>query len=195
MQLPSLDRTPPLRPYSADVASASAVRIATKAASENTPAPGSLPVPTPLPVHSPGSVRSAEAIQSASHAQAATAIEPTPSVINMVGMSNKATSGDVVYSSVPDPTRHSPESATAPKDWTIHRPEPEKEEFPAPTPIYKVLIDHIKSMWTASASAVQVEQVKNQLEVPQKNPDATPGVLATEVLTYSPTKINKTEKM
>jgi hypothetical protein len=191
MQLPSLDRTPPLRPYNADVASASAVRIATKAASENTPAPGSVPVP----VHSPGSVRSAEAIQSTTHAQAATAIEPTPSVINMVGMSNKATSGDAVYSSVPDPTRRSPESATAPKDWTIHRAEPEKEEFPAPVPIYKVLIDHIKSMWTASASAVQVEQVKNQLEVPQKNPDATPGVLATEVLTYSPTKINKTEKM
>lgn len=193
MQLPSLDRNPPLRPYSADVASASAVKIATKAASENTPVPGS--VPAPVPVHSPGSVRSAEAIQSASQAQTVTAIEPTPSVINMVGMSNKAASGDVVYSSVPDPTRHSPESATAPKDWTIHRAEPEKEEFPAPIPIYKVLIDHIKSMWTASASAVQVEQVKNQLEVPQKNPDATPGVLATEVLTYSPTKITKPEKM
>ena len=62
-------------------------------------------------------------------------------------------------------------------------------------PLYKVLMEHIKSMWTASASAVQVEQVKNQQEVNKPNPNVAPGVLAAEVLTYSPTKINKTEKM
>jgi hypothetical protein len=49
-------------------------------------------------------------------------------------------------------------------------------------------------LWQASASAVQVQQVKNQLDMSQPVPNANPGVLATEVFTYSPTKINKTEK-
>ena len=182
MQLPPLDRTPPLRHYSADAASASAVKIAS-------------PESANPPVHTPASVRAVSAVQAPHPAQAPSAIEPTPSVINMVGMSNKSSTGDAVYTSVSDPARRGSEAATAPKDWTIHRPEPEKVEDPPPVPLYKVLMDHIKSMWTASASAVQVEQVKNQQEVNKPNPNAAPGVIAAEVLTYSPTKINKTEKM
>ncbi len=182
MQLPPLDRTPPLRPYSADAASASAVKIAA-------------PVSTNPSAHATPSVRSANPVQASQPVQAAPAIEPTPSVINLVGMSNKSSAGEPVYTPVSDPTRRGSEAATAPKDWTIHRPEQEKVEDPPPEPLYKVLMDHIKSMWTASASAVQVEQVKNQQEVTKPNPISAPGVLATEVLTYSPTKINKTEKM
>ncbi|MEO8121733.1 MAG: hypothetical protein ABI606_20720, partial [Rhodoferax sp.] len=121
-------------------------------------------------------------------------IEPTPSVINLVNLANKPSTGEGVYASVSDPAQRGSEAATTPKDWTIHRPESEKVEDPPPVPISKLLIDHIKSLWTASASAVQVQQVKNQLDMGQPNPNATPGVLSTEVLTYSPSKINKTGK-
>lgn len=125
---------------------------------------------------------------------ATTSIEPTPSVINLVNLANKPSTGEAVYTSVSDPAQRGSEAATTPKDWTIHRPEPEKVEDPPPVPISKLLIDHIKSLWMASASAIQVQQVKNQLDMSQPNPNAAPGVLSTEVLTYSPSKINRTEK-
>ncbi|MES2877869.1 MAG: hypothetical protein V4713_05550 [Pseudomonadota bacterium] len=120
--------------------------------------------------------------------------EPTPSVVNLVNMANKPSSGEGVYTSVSDPTKRGSEAATTPKDWTIHRPAPEKVEDPPPEPLYKMLIDHVKSMWIASGSAIQVHQVKNQVDASQHNLNAPPGVLSTEVLTYSPSKINKTEK-
>jgi hypothetical protein len=123
-----------------------------------------------------------------------TAIEPTPSVINLVNQAHKPSTGEGVYTSVSDPGRRGSEAATAPKDWTIHRPAPEKVEDPPPVPMSKVLMDHVKSLWTASASAVQVQQVKNQLDMGLPNPNAPPGLLSTEVLTYSASKINKTEK-
>lgn len=182
MQLPPLDRTPSLRPYNADAASASAV----KAISAGSTSPA---------VHGAASVRSESAVQAKPAVQAAPAVEPTPGVINMVGMSNKASTGEAVYTSVSDPARRGSEAATAPKDWTIHRPKQEKVEDPPPEPLYKVLMENIKSLWTASASAVQVEQVKNQHEVTKPNPISAPGTLVAEALTYSPTKINKTEKM
>lgn len=126
---------------------------------------------------------------------AAPSIEPTPSVINLVNLANKPSDGEGVYTSVSDPARRGSEAATVPKDWTIHRPVPEKVEDPPPVPMAKVLMDHVKAMWTAGASAIQSEQVKNQQEASQPKPNAAPGVLATEVFTYSPSKINKTEKM
>ena len=122
-------------------------------------------------------------------------VEPTPSVINLVNQANKPSTGEGVYTSVSDPARRGSEAATTPKDWTIHRPVAEKVEDPPLEPIYKVLMDHLKSLWTASGSAIHVQQVKNQLDISQANPNATPGVLATEVLTYSPHKINKTENI
>lgn len=122
-----------------------------------------------------------------------TPVDPTPSVINLVNQANKPSTGEAVYSSVSDPARRGSEAATAEKDWTIHRPVVEKVEDPPPVPISKVLIDHIKSLWIASASAVQVQQhVKNQLDSSQPNLNATPGTLSSEVFTYSPSKINKT---
>lgn len=122
--------------------------------------------------------------------------EPGPSVVNLVGQVNKPERGEGVYTSVSDPGRRGSEAATAEKDWTIHRPKPEKVEDPPPVPISKLLMDHIKSLWLASASAVQVQQqVRNQLEVPPVNPNAQSGMLANEVLTYSPSKINKTENL
>ena len=123
-------------------------------------------------------------------------IQPTPSVINLVNRADKPSVGELVYTSVSDPGRRGSEAATSEKDWTIKRPAPEKVEEPPPPPLSKVLIDHIKALWTASASAVQVQQhVKNQLDASQTNPNAAPGVISTESITYSPTKITKTENI
>lgn len=120
-------------------------------------------------------------------------IEPTPSVVNLVGQGNKSNTGEGLYTSVSDPGRRGSEAATAEKDWTIHRPKPEKVEDPPPVPLSQMLIDHIKSLWTASASAVQVQQVvKNQLDPAKPNANGVHGVIATESITYSPSKINKT---
>jgi hypothetical protein len=123
------------------------------------------------------------------------AAEPSPSVINMVGKAHKSNVGEGVYTSLSDPAKPGSEAATIPKDWTIRRPAPEKVEEPPPVPMSKVLMDQVKSLWQASASAVQVQQeVKNQaLQVPSKL-DGAQGVLSQQVFTYSPTKINKTEK-
>jgi hypothetical protein len=122
--------------------------------------------------------------------------EPTPSVINMVGKNNKPDVGEGVYTSVSDPGRRGSEAATAERDWTIQRPKPEKVEEPPPPPLSQVLMEHIKSLWLASASAVQVQQqVKDQLEASQPSQKAMLNMAAPESLTYSPSKINKTENI
>jgi hypothetical protein len=118
----------------------------------------------------------------------------SPSVINMINTGDKPNSGEGVYSSVADPARQNTEQAT-PKDWTIQRPEPEKVQTPPPEPLSKMLIDHIKAIWQASASAVQVqEQVKNQIDPAKAAATVVPGVISSEVYTYSPSKIKKTDK-
>jgi len=129
-------------------------------------------------------------------APAAPAADPTPGVVNLVRQIDKPSAGEGVYSSVSDPVRPGAEAATPPKDWTIKRPAPEKVEDPPPTPIYKILIDHIKSLWEASASAVQVQQqVRNLLEPVQNPPtNIAPGDKVNEIYNFSPTKISKTEK-
>jgi hypothetical protein len=56
-------------------------------------------------------------------------------------------------------------------------------------------MDHLKSLWQASAAAVQVQQqVRSQSETTPNNVSGPQGVNVEQVLTYSPTKINKTEK-
>ena len=122
--------------------------------------------------------------------------EPTPSVINMVGKNNRPDVGEGVYTSVSDPGRRGSEAATAERDWTIQRPKPEKVEDPPPPPLSQILMEHIKSLWLASASAVQVQQqVRDQLEASQPSQKAVPNMAAPESLTYSPSKINKTENI
>lgn len=124
--------------------------------------------------------------------------EPSPSVINKVSQLGKAAGAEAVYTSVSDPARRGSEAATAPKDWTIRRPEPQKVEDPPPVPLSRILMDHLRAIWTASATAVQVhEPILEQVD-PAKvkpNPNVITGTVATEVLTYSPTKINKTENI
>ncbi len=126
--------------------------------------------------------------------QPAAVVAPVPSVINLVNQAAKPDTGEGVYTSVSDPTRRGAEAATSSKDWTIHRPAPEKVEDPPPPPLSQVLMDHIKTLWLASASAVQVQQqVKNQV-APSSPANAASGVITGEVYTYSPSKINRTDK-
>jgi len=135
-----------------------------------------------------------------SPAAPATGTKPTPGVVNLVnpalqGENRQRTEGEPVYTSVPDPIKKS--APAVPQDWTIHKRTPEKVENPPPKPMSQVLMDHLKTVWTASASAIQVEQVKNQL-APEQSQVPTPqmqGNLVKEVLTYQPTRIKKNEKI
>jgi hypothetical protein len=165
MQLPSIDRTPNVRPSGADLASSGANRVVPIA-------------PVNPAVH------------------ASPPLEPVPSVINMIKPELKPSEAQPVYASVSDPARPGSEAATAPRDWTIHRPAQEKVENPPPKPMSQVLMDHLKTMWTASASAVQVEQVKNQLTTPPvRAASEVPGEFAKQALVYTPSKIQKTENI
>jgi hypothetical protein len=122
--------------------------------------------------------------------------EPSPSAIDLVNPVLKSQSGQVQKVVVAEPTLRRVEEATAPQDWTIHRKLPEKVEDPPPKPIAQVLLDHLKTVWTASASAIQIEQVKNQLTTPVPlTPSDAQGQLAKEALVYTPSKIKKTENL
>jgi hypothetical protein len=97
-------------------------------------------------------------------------LEPTPSVVNHVNR--------------------------APRDWTLKKPAAEPVQEPPKKPISQVLMDNLKSIWTASASAVQVQQNGNQIAQPTPpEPAQVPGDLAKQVLTYQPSKIKKNEKL
>ena len=124
---------------------------------------------------------------------ASPSLEPVPSVVNMVNMAKKPNEGEALYTSVSDPAQRGSEAATSPKDWTIRRPAPEKVEDPPKKPIAQMLIEHLRSMWTASAVAAQQPEVKEQMAPPiPTSPSAVPGELAREALTYTHSKIKKT---
>ena len=122
-----------------------------------------------------------------------------PSVIDKVNPALKSplpNEGEANYTSVPDPIRKSAITEVAPHDWTIHRPAPEKVENPPPKPVSQVLMEQLKAVWTASASAVQIAQVKNQPATPVPTvPAQQPGDLAKQVLVYQPSKINRTGRV
>jgi hypothetical protein len=51
-------------------------------------------------------------------------------------------------------------------------------------------------MWTAGASAVQIEQVKNQLTPPVATAATeVPGNLAKQVLVYTPSRVRRNENI
>ena len=127
-------------------------------------------------------------------------LEAAPSVVNHVNPALHAgalptpNEGEPTYTSVPDPVRRSASSQPAPHDWTIKHPAAEKVEDPPQKTISQVLMDNLKSIWSASASAVQVHQLGNQANPnPSTNtaPTQVPGDLAKQVLTYQPSKIKK----
>lgn len=167
MLLPTIDRTPNLRPAGVDLASSGASRV--------------IPV---APVNPSVNVQPS--------------IEPVAGVIDLVNPALKGPESEKLYTGTHDPVKAGAESARNAKDWTIHKPSTEKVEDPPPKPMYQVLLEHIKSMWTASANAVQMEQVSNQLNLHAPVPAApadTPGTLAKEVLVYQPQTIKKTENV
>ena len=127
---------------------------------------------------------------------AGSATEPVQGVVNLVNSDPKPKPQDLVYSSAPDATRRNPEEVTSPKDWTIKRTEKEKVEDPPPKPMSQLLMDHLRLMWTAGASAVQIDQVENEL-TPKDilNPVQTPGDIAKLEVTYKPSKVNKYENI
>ena len=91
--------------------------------------------------------------------------------------------------------RRGSDAATADRDWTICRPEPEEVKVPPPEPISKLLLEFRRSMWRASGGAVEVALQQSQVQTISQDPNATPGQVAIEVFTYSPSKIRKPENL
>ncbi|MGI9135070.1 MAG: hypothetical protein ACR2I0_14195 [Rhodoferax sp.] len=162
MDIPAYDRSQNIRPLSAQW-------VAPLAPKE--------PAPTPAPTP---------------EARANSSGQATPGVVNLVNLAAKPSTGEAVFASVSDPGQRGSEAATAPKDWTVHRPVAEKEQEPPLKPVSQMLIEQLKALWNASANAIQSEQVKNQVAPAQiVNPSEVPGALAKEVLTYSPNRIKR----
>lgn len=88
-----------------------------------------------------------------------------------------------------------PEKPSAPdeenRDWTLAETKKEapKEEEPPKEPIYKQLIEHIQSMWRASAHAVELAQEISSKEQQERN---ALQVRNNESLTYSDPKVKRT---
>ena len=176
MQLPSIDRSNSALAAGADLVSAGANRVIPVAPVN--PAASDASTPTP----SPGVINHVSpALQSQQQNGVLSQLQPATQQPN---------EGEPVYTSVPDPSKASALTPVAPHDRTIHKPASEKTQDPPPKPISQVLLDDLKTVWTASASAVQVQQVKNQLNPPTATtPALTPGTLAKQSLTYQPSKI------
>jgi hypothetical protein len=144
------------------------------------PSPGTRVVPVP-PVNPPQQVRE-------------------PGVISNISEEalQQAKASEAVFRSVQDPVQRSPDAERPENDWTIKRPQPQKVEDPPPEPISKRMLEFLRSMWRASGSVVEMSQPQDQFQnapLNQNNPQATPGVLAKEELTYTPSKIKKNEKL
>lgn len=122
-----------------------------------------------------------------------------PGVVSQISQDGKAMAAkaaEAIHSSVSDPAQKGSEANTAQKDWTIHRPVVEKQEVPPPEPISKMLLEFLQSMWRASGSAVEASLAENRLQAQTQNaanPVTSPGDVAKANITYSPTKITKTE--
>ena len=127
------------------------------------------------------------------------AAERTPGVVASISEgARRANVGVEVFRSVQDPVQKNADAQRPDNDWTIKRPQPQKVEDPPPEPISKRLLEFLRSMWRASGSVVEMSQPQAQgqnVPVNQNNPNAVPGMLAKEELTYTPSKIKKNEKL
>ncbi len=121
---------------------------------------------------------------------------PSPSIIDRVNPALKSLDAGPLNRSADDPQRVRPEEATAPKDYTIRKPPAEKPVDPPPPALVQVLIDNLRTVWAASRSAIQTEQIKEAVEPALRaDPSQVLGAVAKEALTYEPAKIKKTEKL
>ncbi len=130
----------------------------------------------------------------------APAVQETASVVNDINPVVQAQANQAAAQAADNSSR----------DWTQRKETvARQEEAPPKEPLSKVLIDHMHAVWSASARVVEIwmqnnpaqnpgvsqqVQAQNQASSRHVDPAATPGVVAKEVLTYSPTRIKKTEK-
>ena len=131
--------------------------------------------------------------------------QPSPGVVNDINPVVQAQAQAAAAKA--DPQQG---SQPAQQDWTQRQEAaPKQEEAPPKEPLSQILMDHMTAVWSASARVVEIwmqnnpgqnpavnQQVQTQIQAAgrQVDPMATPGVVAKEVLTYSPTQIRKTEK-
>lgn len=177
MQLPSVERPSNLRPSGADVAVPAAVKVI-PVAPVNSSAP-------PKPAADIGSV---------------------VNDINPAVRAKIAQEAGTAQPSAPDPLKGGAAVDNTQRDWTMRRPAPETSAEIPKEPISKMLIQHMQALWSASAKAVEMwyvssqQQAQNPVQVQNLNqtrnqsPADVPGVLAKEVLTYTPSKVKKNEK-
>ncbi len=136
------------------------------------------------------------------------AAPPSASVVNDINpelLAKAAAESATQQPSASDPLQGGARADDSIKGWTEAAPKPQEVEEPAKQPITQMLIEHVQTLWMLSAKVVELyntqqarNQDPNQLQqmAQQRNqdPSAIPGVLAKEVLTYSPSRINKTGK-
>jgi hypothetical protein len=166
MQLPTVERNPHLRPAGADQVTPVAARV--------------------IPV---APVNPSQTVQ-----------EPA-GVVNDIHPELQANAA----AKAGDPLQGGAKADQSGADWTqrFHAGKPEE---PPQEPLSKMLMEHVHSLWMASARAIELLMMNNpqQSQDPNKlqqlaqnraqDPAAAPGLLTREVLTYSPSKIRKTEK-
>lgn len=173
MQLPNIDRTA-IRPAGTEVVVPAAAKVIPVA-----------PVNPPAPV------------------------SETASVVNDINPAVQA-QAQAQQAAQTDPLQGGSQADNSGKDWTQRKEAVAKpEKAPPKEPLSKMLIDHMHAVWSASARVVEIwmqnnpaqnpsvnQQVQAQAQAASRNidPMATPGVIAKEALTYSPSKIKKPEK-
>ena len=101
-----------------------------------------------------------------------------------------------------------PSNEAQDRGWTQRQEAASKQDNgPPKEPLYQMLLNHVHSLWNASGRVVEIWLESNpsqgqvvspagQQTVANRNADpmSTPGNLAKEVLTYSPSKIKKPSK-
>lgn len=97
--------------------------------------------------------------------------------------------GEGVTVTIKSPERPTDKSVQD-RDWTEVQAKQikEEEQEPPKEPIYKQLIEHIQSMWRASAMAVEVAQEAQKTDQQERNMLQ----VRTEPLTYAEPKVKRT---
>ncbi len=173
MQLPNLERTA-IRPAGSEVVVPAATRV--------------IPV---APVNPP-----------------APSVQPAAGVVNDINPLVQAQANQAVAKA--DPLQGGSQADNTTKDWTQRQESvPRQEEAPPKEPLSKMLMEQFQAVWSASARVVEIWMQNNPAQNPganqqmqaqiqaasrQADPMAAPGAIAKEALTYSPTRIKKTEK-
>ena len=119
-------------------------------------------------------------------ASGATAVRPVHAV-NPTESTDQL--GEGVTVTIKSPERPTDKSITD-RDWTEVQEKKAKEEVEEPPkePIYKQLIEHLQSMWRASAMAVEAAQETQKTDQHERNRMQ----VRTEPLTYEAPKVKRT---